>query len=253
MTAARPWAWAREGDCLARVARRAEAARDVRQANRPLAAVFSPAPTSWPPATSTASSVSRARALARRRRASRSRRAGTGDRGRVQRRRSQLAAARGSQTVVWSVRTGSRRVPAVAGDPVQAIAFASGGGQLAAGDIAGVTRVWNLRTGQAVEVRGHEGTITGLAFSPDGESFATASEDETGGIWDAGKARRSPSSAAIAARARVAFAPGRRTSSPAARRMIRTWPSPPTRPGRARTHPRKRLRDVGFAPVASVS
>ena len=98
---------------------------------------------------------------------------------------SQLAAARGSQTVVWSVRTGSPVFQRSQEDAVQAIAFASGGGKIAAGDITGVTRVWNLRTGQAVEVRGHEGTITGLAFSPDGASFATASEDETGGIWDA--------------------------------------------------------------------
>ena len=40
-------------------------------------------------------------------RAPRSRRAGARDGGRVQRRRVALAAARGSQTVVWSVRTGS--------------------------------------------------------------------------------------------------------------------------------------------------
>ena len=86
----------------------------------------------------------------------RSRRAAPVTGGRVQRRR--VPARRGSRLtdrLVWSVPTGSRLFLRSQQDAVQAIAFASGGGQIAAGEIAGVTRVWWLRTGQAVEVRGH--------------------------------------------------------------------------------------------------
>ena len=164
---------------------------------------------------------------------------------------SQLAAARGSQTVVWSVPTGSRLFLRSQEDPVQAIAFASGGGQIAAGDIAGVTRVWNLRTGQAVEVRGHEGTITGLAFSPDGASFATASEDETGGIWDA---RTGTSIAELRGHRGLvlgaAFAPdGRTVVTGSTDGMIRTWAVASDPIEAVLDAPTgKPLRDVGFAP-----
>ena len=134
---------------------------------------------------------------------------------------------------------------------MQAIAFASGGGQIAAGDIAGVTRVWNLRTGQAVEVRGHEGTITGLAFSPDGASFATASEDETGGIWDA---RTGTSIAELRGHRGLvlgaAFAPdGRTVVTGSTDGMIRTWAVASDPVEAVLDAPTgKPLRDVGFAP-----
>ncbi len=98
---------------------------------------------------------------------------------------SRLAAARGSQAVVWDVRTGSVVFQRTQEEPVQSIALSADGRHVAGGDVAGVTRVWNLRSGDAVEVRGHEGTIASLAFSPDDASLVTASEDETGAIWDA--------------------------------------------------------------------
>jgi WD40 repeat protein len=164
---------------------------------------------------------------------------------------SRLAAARGSQTVVWSVRTGSRLFLRSQQDDVQAIAFAAGSGRLAAGDIAGVTRVWNLRTGQAVEVRGHEGTITGLAFSPDGASFVTASEDETGGIWDAGTGTsiaelRGHRGLVLGA----AFAPdGKTVVTGSTDGTIRTWAVASDPVEAVLDAPTgKRLRDVGFAP-----
>jgi WD40 repeat protein len=164
---------------------------------------------------------------------------------------SRLAAARGSQTAVWSVRTGSRLFLRSQKDDVQAIAFAPGGGRVAAGDTVGVTRVWSLRTGEAVEVRGHEGTITGLAFSPDGASFVTASEDETGGIWDAG------TGASIAElrghRGLVLgadFAPdGRTVVTGSTDGTIRLWGVASDPVEAVLVAPTgKRLRDVGFAP-----
>ena len=94
-----------------------------------------------------------------------------------------------------------------------------------AGDVAGVTRVWNLRTGAAVEVRGHEGTVASLAFSPDGASLVTASEDETAAIWDA---RTGTSIAALRGHRGLvlgaAFVPdGRAVVTGSTDGMIRTW------------------------------
>ena len=34
-------------------------------------------------------------------------------------------------------------------------------------------------------LRGHSGTVVGVAYSPDGKRLATASDDETAKVWDA--------------------------------------------------------------------
>ena len=134
--------------------------------------------------------------------------------------------------------------------PVQSIAFSADGRHVAGGDVAGVTRVWNLRTGDAVEVRGHEGTIASLAFSPDGASLATASET-TAAIWDG---RSGTSIAALLGHRGLvlgaAFAPdGRAVVTGSTDGMIRTWAvaSDPVQAVLA-APTTKILRDVGFAP-----
>ena len=164
---------------------------------------------------------------------------------------SRLAAARGSQAVVWDVRTGSVVFQRSQEEPVQSIALSADGRHVAGGDVAGVTRVWNLRSGDAVEVRGHEGTIASLAFSPDGASLATASEDETGAIWDA---RAGTSIAALRGHDGLvlgaAFAPdGRAVVTGSTDGTIRTWAvaSDPVQAVLA-APTAKTLRDVGFAP-----
>ena len=46
-------------------------------------------------------------------------------------------------------------------------------------------RVWDAKTGPpAVELKGHTGTLTAAAFSPDGGRAITASEDATARVWD---------------------------------------------------------------------
>lgn len=49
-------------------------------------------------------------------------------------------------------------------------------------------RVWTTADGRQTEViRGHTDRIWDLAFTPDGESLATASEDGTAKVWNANK------------------------------------------------------------------
>jgi WD40 repeat protein len=100
-----------------------------------------------------------------------------------------LAATRGPDAVVWTLRTKSPRFLRATKSDLSAVAVSPDGVHVATGDKAGLARVWNLRSDTAVELSGHSGAITSIAFSPNGESVVTASQDETARLWDVGSGR----------------------------------------------------------------
>ena len=65
-----------------------------------------------------------------------------------------------------------------------AVAFLADGRTLAAGCADGTVRLCDVPTGQEIgQFKGHQGAVTGLAFSPDGKALVSVGADTTALIW----------------------------------------------------------------------
>jgi WD40 repeat protein len=90
----------------------------------------------------------------------------------------------------------------------------------------GEVRVWDAQTGeQTFEMRGHMGTVSGVAFSPDGKRIVSASHDKTVRVWDA---RTGKQMLVLTGHAdivtSVAFSPdGKRIVSASRDHTVRVW------------------------------
>jgi WD40 repeat protein len=161
---------------------------------------------------------------------------------------------------IWNSSTWTlERVLRTAGDPVVALAFASGGKRLvgadgegsrvwdleggstplpgaasaaaAAGDRAvtggndGVVRVWDLLSGRELaHLQGHAGVVSAAAFHPGGARIATAGVDRAIHVWDAGTGTKVRTLLGHAGPVGgLAFLPGGRLLASAGSDGVRVW------------------------------
>jgi WD40 repeat protein len=90
---------------------------------------------------------------------------------------------------VWDAKSGKLLRTIAAGDAsisaLSAITFSPDGQRLAGAVQEDATaRIWDAATGRELcQLQGHTANVTRLAFSPDGQRLATASEDHTVKVW----------------------------------------------------------------------
>jgi WD40 repeat protein len=141
-----------------------------------------------------------------------------------------LATATPEAGALWETHTATRRA-SLAG-AFDTLAFSPDGKQLLA-TLDGAISAWDVATGTARgRFPGHTGAITALAFSSDGERFASGGADETLRLWDArsGKAlsRLEVGGGAIGG---IAFSPdGTRIASASQDGTVRLWDPQIARP-----------------------
>ena len=71
------------------------------------------------------------------------------------------------------------------GGPVYCAAFSLDGARVLTASDDGTAKIWDLKTGSSIGLRGHKYPVSSATFSPDGSRVVTASSDYTARIWDA--------------------------------------------------------------------
>jgi polar amino acid transport system permease protein len=103
----------------------------------------------------------------------------------------------GASLRVWDLQSGQSKSVTSQGGPWQAVALSDDGKLVAASDGPN-PKVWDAHSGELLQTlqgyyekpdtnedfRGHSKAVTSLAFSPDGKTLASGSEDTTIAYWD---------------------------------------------------------------------
>jgi WD40 repeat protein/tRNA A-37 threonylcarbamoyl transferase component Bud32 len=104
-----------------------------------------------------------------------------------------LAAVRGTELVLWDVRTATQRVLPGGTRPFLSLAFGSDGNSLVTvTDGEGFPKVWDLAAGTAQSYPAMAHPLSTAVFSPDGRHVAGVGHGVSVGLWEVGQPREAP-------------------------------------------------------------
>jgi len=90
-----------------------------------------------------------------------------------------------SSVTFWSLRSFKPEFTFPESNSTKVAVFSPDGKHLATGSRSGVVKVWDWANQiPYAQLRGHRGTVHGLAYSPDGTRLASAGSDRTVKVWD---------------------------------------------------------------------